>query len=113
MSSPANGTLLGPGTEFEGLLTFRGAVRVDGILRGRVRASGCLVLGPDSQVDAQIEVDELVVAGRLAGDVIARERVELLAGSNVLGAVRTPLLVIADGALLDGSCTTGPRALPR
>jgi cytoskeletal protein CcmA (bactofilin family) len=104
-------TLLGPGSEFEGLLTFRGAVRVDGVLRGRVRASGRLVLGPEANVEAQIEVDELVVGGRLAGDVVARERIELLAGGTLRGALRTPRLVVADGAVVDGPCATGPGAL--
>ncbi len=109
-SAAASGTLLGPGTAFEGLLTFRGGARVDGELRGRVVAEGTLVLGPSARALAQIEVDELILAGTLEGDVIARRRVVLEAGSRLVGSVTAPLLRMEDGAHLEGACRTGSAA---
>lgn len=105
------GTLLGPGTAFEGLLTFRGGARVDGELSGRVEADGTLVLGPTARVRARIEVDELILAGHLDGDVIARRRVAIGAGARLVGSVTTPLLRVEDGAHLEGLCRTGPGAI--
>jgi cytoskeletal protein CcmA (bactofilin family) len=103
-------TVLGSGTHFEGLLTFRGRARVDGSLSGEITGHGLLVLGPGARAEARVEVDELVVAGEVEGDVRARRRVELLATGCIRGDVETPRLVIAEGGRLLGRCTTGPAA---
>lgn len=103
-------TVLGPGTAFEGLLTFRGRAEVEGQLTGEIMGYGLLVLATGARAKARVEVDELVVAGEIEGDVFARRRVELRAGGCIRGDVETPRLVIADGGRLLGRCTTGPAA---
>lgn len=104
--------LLGPGTHFEGLITFRGEARVEGVVEGEIAGHGLLVLGSGSKVKARIDVDELVVAGEVEGDVRARERLELLATGCIRGDVETPRLVMAEGGQILGRCTTGPAARP-
>lgn len=99
-------TVLDAGASFDGLLTFRGAARVDGALTGRVVADGCLVVGPRGRVEASIEVDELVVAGELTGDVVARRRVEILASGRVAGRLRAPSFSLAEGCVFDGQWET-------
>jgi len=84
---------LGEGTQFKGVLSFAGAVRVDGQLDGE-----------PGQVKAEIEVGTLVVSGRVQGSITARERVELLRPSRVTGTIRTPCLIVAEGALFNGNC---------
>lgn len=110
LDAAGGATVLGPGTHFEGLLTFRGRARVDGSLTGEIAGHGLLVLGPGARAEARVEVDELVVAGEVVGDVLARRRVELLATGCIRGDVETPRLVIAEGGRLLGRCTTGPAA---
>lgn len=105
-------TLLGPGTHFEGLITFRGRARLDGEMSGEIVGHGLLVLGPGATARARVEVDELVLAGEIEGDVCARQRVELLASGCIRGDVATPRLVIAEGGRLLGRCTTGPTLRP-
>jgi cytoskeletal protein CcmA (bactofilin family) len=100
--------LLGPGTHFEGLITFRGRARLEGQMSGEIVGHGLLVLGAGATARARVEVDELVVAGEIEGDVCARKRVELLASGCIRGDVATPRLVIAEGGRLLGRCTTGP-----
>jgi cytoskeletal protein CcmA (bactofilin family) len=56
-------TVLGPGTAFEGLLTFRGRAQVEGHLTGEIAGYGLLVLAAGASAKARVEVDELVVAG--------------------------------------------------
>lgn len=99
-------TVLGAGSHFDGLLTFRGSARVDGSITGSIHAVGRLVIGPDAHVQAQVEVDELVVAGLLEGDVRAHQRAELLPGGRVIGSLVTPRLKMAEGGVLEGSCRT-------
>ena len=95
---------LGEGTQFKGVLSFAGAVRIDGHLEGEVVGEELLIIGEPGQVKAEIEVGTLVVSGRVQGTITARERVELLRPSRVTGTIRTPCLVVAEGALFNGSC---------
>jgi cytoskeletal protein CcmA (bactofilin family) len=99
-------TVIDAGASFEGLLTFRGAARVDGQLTGRVVADGCLVIGPRGRVAATVEVDELVVGGEFEGEVTARTRVELLPGGRAAGRLRAPSFALADGCRFDGQWET-------
>jgi cytoskeletal protein CcmA (bactofilin family) len=101
-------TVIDVGASFEGLLTFRGAARVDGHLTGRVVADGCLVIGPRGCVEAEVEVDELVVGGEFAGEVHARGRVELLSSARARGTLHAPSFSLAEGCVFDGAWKTTP-----
>jgi cytoskeletal protein CcmA (bactofilin family) len=113
---------LGEGTQFKGVLSFAGAVRIDGHVEGEVIGEELLIIGEPGQVQAEIEVGTLVVSGRVQGTISARERVELLRPSRVTGTIRTPCLVVAEGALFNGNCEMGgpdeeppgrPEAMPQ
>jgi len=95
---------LGEGTQFKGVLSFAGAVRIDGHLEGEVIGEELLIIGEPGRVNAEIEVGTLVVSGRVHGTITARDRVELLRSSRVDGTIRTPCLVVAEGALFNGNC---------
>jgi cytoskeletal protein CcmA (bactofilin family) len=104
---------LGEGTQFKGVLSFAGAVRVDGQLEGEIVGDELLIVGEPGQVKAEIEVGTLVVSGLVQGNITARERVELLRASRVIGTIRTPCLIVAEGALFNGNCEmTGPGEQP-
>ncbi len=103
--------ILGPGARFDGVLAFRGTVQLEGQLLGQVIAQGTLRIEPQGRVEGRIEVDELVVAGVIEGDIYARRRVELLPTARVHGELRTPALALAEGCVLDGRCHAG-MALP-
>jgi cytoskeletal protein CcmA (bactofilin family) len=106
-------TVIDAGASFEGVLTFRGAARVDGRLTGRVVADGCLVIGPKGHVEATIEVDELVVAGEFEGEATARTRLALLSSARAAGKLRAPSFALAEGCRFDGCWETlaaGPEA---
>jgi cytoskeletal protein CcmA (bactofilin family) len=95
---------LGEGTQFKGVLSFAGAVRIDGHLEGEIVGEELLIVGEPAQVKAEIEVGTLVVSGRVQGSISARERVELLRPGRVTGTIRTPCLVVAEGAVFNGNC---------
>lgn len=98
---------LGEGTEFKGVLSFQGTVRIDGRLEGEVVGDELLIVGEDGVVRAEVEVGSLVSSGRIEGNIRARKRVELLASSTVIGTISTPCLVVMEGATLNGTCDMG------
>ena len=86
------------------MLSFAGAVRVDGQLEGEIVGDEVLIIGEPGQVNAEIEVGTVVVSGRVQGTITAKQRVELLRPSRVTGTIRTPCLVVAEGAVFNGNC---------
>jgi cytoskeletal protein CcmA (bactofilin family) len=95
---------LGEGTSFSGTLQFEGAVRLDGRFEGDVSGGDLLIIGQSAAVRADIQVGSLVVNGRVEGNIVARKRVELLPTAQVSGTIKTPTLVVSDGAVFNGTC---------
>ena len=100
---------LGEGTDFKGVLSFEGTVRIDGSLEGEILGEDLLIVGEPAVVKAEIDVGTAVVSGTVIGNIRARHRVELLTPSSVTGTIRTPALVVAAGATFNGNCEMGPR----
>jgi cytoskeletal protein CcmA (bactofilin family) len=98
---------LGEGTEFKGVLTFHGTVRVDGRLEGEIIGDDLLIVGEPAFVKAEIDVGRLVVSGRIEGNITAKKRVEILNPGVVTGNIKTPALIVNDGATFNGSCDMG------
>lgn len=94
---------LGAGTQYHGQFNFQGVVRIDGGVIGDIVSDGTLVLGEDGRVEGSIQVAELITSGRIVGDVEASRRAVLHKRSNLRGNLLCPLVVMEDGAVLNGS----------
>ena len=96
---------VGNGTTLTGEANFKGMLRVDGHLSGRVSsADGTLIVSTGGQVDANVEVSVAQIYGTVNGDVTASKRIELGRVAKVTGNIQTPALVIEQGAIFEGSC---------
>jgi cytoskeletal protein CcmA (bactofilin family) len=94
---------LGAGAEYRGQFNFQGIARIDGGVVGDIISNGTLVLGEDGRVEGSIQVAELITSGRIVGDVEASRRVVLHKRSNLRGNLLSPLVIMEDGAVLNGS----------
>lgn len=104
---------LGAGTNYNGKLNFQGSVRIDGSFTGEVESDGTLVIGKDAVVEGSILVGQLVLSGRLTGQVEARQKVSLKKTADMKGDIRTPVLIMDEGAILEGKLSMGSQdALP-
>jgi cytoskeletal protein CcmA (bactofilin family) len=96
---------VGNGTSLTGEASFRGMLRIDGHLTGRVTSTdGTLLVGTNGQVDADIEVAVATINGTVNGDITATERLEMGRAAHVKGNIQTPSLMIEQGAIFEGSC---------
>ncbi|HEX8852017.1 MAG TPA: polymer-forming cytoskeletal protein [Pyrinomonadaceae bacterium] len=96
---------VGNGTTLTGEANFKGMLRVDGHLSGRVSSTdGTLIVSTNGQVDANVEVAVAQIFGTVNGDIIATKRIEMGRVAKVTGNIQTPALVIENGALFEGSC---------
>jgi len=99
--------LLGAGTEYNGRLSFKGTVRVDGRFAGDIISEGKLILGKDAHVEGTVRVSELVVHGVLRGEVIVTRRSVLHQTARIHANLATALLIMEEGAELHGNLCMG------
>lgn len=95
---------LGKGTVIQGKLSFDTPVSIDGKLSGEIFSSKALIVGTGGEIDAQVEVSQLIVMGTVRGNVKAADRIELLSGGKLFGDISTPVFIVEEGAQFDGSC---------
>lgn len=95
--------VLGKGSEFEGKLTFEGAVQIDGKFTGEVFSKGTLIIGENARVKAEISVANVVVRGDMTGNIKAQNCVELHAPGRLVGNLVTPALYVQKGVIFEGN----------
>lgn len=93
---------LGSGTIYTGDLSFEGAVRIDGIFSGNITSNGTLIVGQGAKVNGKIKVGSIVVNGNVEGEVNVTQRAVLHKTAVLLGTLTAKLLVMEEGAMLDG-----------
>lgn len=99
---------MGPGTELEGELVFTGSVHLDCKVTGRISSSqGLLIIGPEAQIQADVEVDSAIICGEVHGEVVASRRIELKPPARVHGTLTSPELVIHEGVVFEGTSQMG------
>lgn len=102
-------TLIGKETTLRGTVEAEGTLRVDGRFEGDITTAGDLVVGEGGFLQGTVVAKNISVAGQLQGKVEARGRLELLPSANVQGEIRMALLVVEEGASLQGTCEAMPR----
>jgi len=108
-SSPAGGltAFIDQGSEFEGKLSFKDTVRIDGRFRGEISSENTLIVGESGEIDASIRSQNVVVSGAVVGNVAASAKVVLHKTARINGDVETACLVVEDGAVLNGQVKMG------
>jgi len=96
---------LGKDTEFEGKLTFNGAVRIDGRFRGEIFTQGTLIVGESATIESEIHVSHIIVSGEIRGNIRADNRIEIHAPGKVFGNIQAPVVVIEEGVIFEGNCS--------
>jgi len=97
-------SLLGPGTSMQGKILTEGSIRVDGRLVGDITAKANAAVGQTGIVEGDIEANNVSIAGKVTGNVIASGKLVLEEKSVIRGDVRASVLVVDEGAVLDGHC---------
>lgn len=94
---------IGPGIAINGRVSGDEDVVVFGSIEGTVALESQLTVEEGGSVVADIDVDALVIRGKVNGEVVARQTVELQEGCLVTGNLRAPRIIIAEGARFQGN----------
>lgn len=90
----------------EGHLAFGDPVnlKIDGKFTGKLDTKGTLTIGQTASVEADIQGDNIIVAGKVKGNVNAKKMLVLMPSAVLIGDIATPKLNIVEGAVLQGRC---------
>jgi len=98
-------TMLGESTVFEGTLIVPHSLRIDGRVKGKIDVGEVLTVGPSGIIEADIKAKSAIIGGKVTGNVLVEDRVELENKASIIGDIRTRDLVINEGAVFQGNCS--------
>ncbi len=96
-------------TRIKGDLSFKGSFRIDGHFKGNIKSDSVLIIGPNGEVEADMQIGHVIVDGRIKGNIHAKEKAEIHATGRVIGTITAPKLMIEEGAFLEASCQTSDK----
>ncbi len=100
----------------QGTVVFKDPVnlRINGRFEGKIQCRGSLTIGEHAVVMADVVGDQVIVAGRVQGDIEAHESLSLVAPAVLIGTIKTASLSVAPGSVFQGTChmLTDEVALP-
>jgi cytoskeletal protein CcmA (bactofilin family) len=113
MSAPLSADLaqIGKSVVIKGELSGSEDLYIDGRVEGSIALKGnSLTVGPNGQVKASVEAKGIIVQGKLDGNLLASDRVELRKSAVVNGDITTQRISIEEGAYLKGKIDIQGRA---
>ena len=102
-----NFTLLGKGTNFKGVVSFHGTVRIDGRVAGEIYTTGTLIVGEHAVIEGIVSAGVLMNSGKINGTITAMEKIQILKPGILVGDIRTPVIAIEEGSRFHGMCDMG------
>lgn len=110
MNTPANPSknVLASDVEIKGNLKFSGELTFEGKLEGEINSDGVLNLGDTAIVNGNINVQSVVVRGKINGNIVAKERIEIKAKTELFGDIRAAKLAVEEGVTFVGKTEVNP-----
>jgi len=96
-------TLLGAGASFEGKIKTPHTVQIYGKFNGEIQTNDTITIGRDGVVVADITAKSAQVGGKVQGNIICKEQIELEEHSEVRGNITAKELIIKKGAIFHGN----------
>lgn len=100
-------TFLGKGVDFKGKAKFDGSVRIDGQFDGQIISQDTLIIGEGGVVKGEITCETILSSGKIEGNIIASQKVQLLKPAVLIGDILTPSFSVEEGVLFQGTCDMG------
>lgn len=107
-------TFLGHDAIFDGTINFKGTIRLDGKVTGKVVSDdGTVIIGEKATVEADIIVETVIIKGSINGKVQAKDRIEAYPPARILGELQAPTISISSGVLFNGTCSMENRVITK
>lgn len=95
-------TVIGKGIVIDGEISGEAPVTIEGTVKGRIALDSTVIVAESGIVEADVESDDIEVNGQVTGNITARERAEIKTEGRMIGDIKAPRILIADGAGFKG-----------
>lgn len=95
-------TSVGPDNVFKGSITGNGHCIILGNVEGDSDVEGTLVVGDGGVWTGNIFAENVVIAGQVDGNIVAKEKIDIVSTAKINGSLTSPFIAIAEGAVHDG-----------
>jgi cytoskeletal protein CcmA (bactofilin family) len=108
-TSARNSARLGASLTINGHITGSEDLQIDGKVEGPISLHGHeLTVGPTAQLHSEIHAGEVIVSGKVVGNVHARGRVDIKKDGSIVGDISSARISIEDGAHFKGRIEIDP-----
>ena len=115
-SSAAGGqrNILSNDVHIKGSVRFTNDLLVDGRIEGEISSDGALTVAENAHIKAEVTTKSVVIYGKVHGNVVCSDRVEIKASAEMVGDVKAGTLSIEPGAIFVGKSEVGtPTSAPK
>src|SRR3989344_2269694 len=95
-------TFIGPSVKVEGDFSGDGNLVIEGLVIGTLTTKNDLTVGQEAVIEAEVKAQNAHVAGRISGNVTIKGKLELTATAQIMGNVKTSVLSVESGGLING-----------
>jgi cytoskeletal protein CcmA (bactofilin family) len=96
-------TVIGSSIVIDGEISGDEDLVIQGTVKGRISVKESLYVEGSGVVEADIETQNVEIAGQVTGNIAASDKVELKSDCRVIGDIKAPRVLIADGASFKGN----------
>ncbi|MDD2619484.1 MAG: polymer-forming cytoskeletal protein [Syntrophomonadaceae bacterium] len=96
-------SLISQGVEIKGEIKSPGSIRIDGLVEGKLSIKGDLIVGEKGFIKGDVKTDNLILAGKIEGNIEAKGRFEIKTTGTMTGDASCSILSIEEGAHLEGT----------
>ena len=104
-NNPVSGsttTVIAKTAHVKGEIKGAGEVRIEGTVKGKLDCSALVIIAQGGRVEGEIRAETSTISGRVKGDVIASQKIELTPTAEVEGNITSPRILILEGANFEG-----------
>jgi len=94
-------TCIGEAISMEGSISGKGNLIIQGNMKGKIDLSDHqFTVGTKGSVEADIQARKVMISGKMKGNVIAREKVEITESGDFEGEIKAKRISVEDGAYM-------------
>ena len=108
MNGTGNKNVLSSDVEISGTLKFAGELTFEGKLEGDIVSDGTLQLGDSTVINGNVNVNSVVVRGKINGNITAKDKIEIKAKAELFGDIKASKLAIEEGVTFVGKTEVNP-----
>ena len=103
----SSATLISAGTVLKGDIISENDLRIDGTVKGNIKSSAKIIIGATGFIEGNIEGGNADITGKVQGNIVVKEFLQLRSECNVIGNLTAAKLQIDPTATFNGQCKMG------